>query len=95
MNLSYKYTGTIKSYFLDDDEVINESLIGDYHTFDFTATKRLFKRKMSLTAGVKNLFDVKEVDMVGDIFGVSNSKKANRLNVLWGRSYFVSLSYDF
>lgn len=95
MNLSYKYTGTIKSYFLDDNEVINESLIGDYHTFDFTATKRLFKRKMSLTAGVKNLFDVKEVDMVGDIFGVSNSKNANRLNVLWGRSYFVSLSYDF
>lgn len=95
INLSYKYTGTIKSYFLDDEYVVNESFIGDYNTFDVTATKRFWKKKMTLTTGVKNLFDVKEVDMVGDVFGVSNSSGANRLNVLWGRSYFVSLSYDF
>ncbi|MGB0882074.1 MAG: TonB-dependent receptor [Vicingaceae bacterium] len=95
VNLSYKYTGTIKSYYLDDNDIVTESFIGDYNTFDFSLTKKMFHQKMSLTVGVKNMFDVKEVDMVGDVFGVSNAKDANRLNVLWGRSYFVSLSYNF
>lgn len=95
INLSYKYTGTIKSYYLDDNDRVTESFIGDYNTIDFTLTKRMLKRKMAFTAGVKNVFDVKQVNMTGDVFGVSNSKDANRLNVLWGRSYFVSLSYDF
>jgi len=95
LNLSYKYTGTIKSYYLDDDKNIKESYIGDYHTFDFTGTKYLMNKKMQLVAGVKNLFDVKQVDMVGDVFGVSNSNGATSLNVLWGRSYFVALNFNF
>jgi outer membrane receptor for ferrienterochelin and colicins len=95
LNLNYKYTGTIKSYYLDDDKNINESFIGDYHTFDFTATKRFWEKRIALTAGVKNLFDVKEIKMTGEVFGVSNSSDASALNVLWGRSYFVSLNLNF
>lgn len=95
LNLTYKYTGTIKSYYLDDDKNINESFIGDYHTFDFTSTKRFWNKKIAFTAGVKNLFNVKEIKMIGEVFGVSNSNDANSLNVLWGRSYFVSLNLNF
>lgn len=95
INLNYKYTGTIKSYYIDDDNNINESFIGNYHTFDFTTTKRFLEKKIVLTAGVKNLFDVKEIKMVGEVFGVSNSSGAKSLNVLWGRSYFVSLNLNF
>jgi len=61
---------------------------------DFSVSKKLLKKKMRITLGVKNLFDVKEVKMIGQVFGVSNSKGAN-LNVLWGRSMFVSVSYNF
>ena len=74
---------------------INESFIGDYHTFDVTASKRFWNKKMRLVTGVKNLFDVTQVDMVGDVFGVSSSNGATSLNVLWGRSYFVSLNFNF
>ena len=95
INLNYKYTGTIKSYYLDDDENVNESFIGDYNTFDFTTTKRFWKKKINLTAGVKNVFNVKEIKMVGEVFGVSNSNNATALNVLWGRSYFIALNFKF
>jgi outer membrane receptor for ferrienterochelin and colicins len=95
ININYKYTGTIKSYYLDDNYNVNESLIGDYHTFDLTATKRLLDKKMTLTAGVKNIFNVKEVQMIGEVFGVSNSNDATALNVLWGRSYFIALNFNF
>ena len=95
VNLSYKYTGALRNFYLDEVNNISESSIGDYHTFDLTATKKLWKKKMLLTLGAKNLFNVKDVNMVGKIFGVSNSKNATSLNVLWGRSLFISLTVNF
>jgi len=95
INLSYKYTGTIKSYYLDDNYVVTESLIGDYHTFDLSATKKFLDKQLLLTIGAKNLFNVTEVKMVGEVFGVSNSNNATSLNVLWGRSLFISLNVNF
>jgi len=95
LNLSYKYTGDIKSYYIDDNDTTQESYIGNYHTFDFTVSKLFWKKRITLTSGVKNLFNVKEIKMVGEVFGVSNSNDATTLNVLWGRSYFVSLNFVF
>lgn len=93
-NLLYKYTGQIKNLYLINDQV-SESYIGDFHTFDLTFNKAFYYRKINLVGGVKNLFNVTQVDMAGDVFGVSNQSNANVLNVLWGRSYFVSLAFNF
>ena len=93
--LNYKYTGTLRNYYLDDNQEVNESFIGNYHTFDFSVIKRFWKDRISITAGVKNLFDVRQVNMTGEIFGVSNANGATTLNVLWGRSYFASLNFNF
>ena len=95
ININYKYTGTIRSYYLDDNLAVSESFIGDYNTFDLTASKRVAAKKIQLVSGVKNLFNVKQVEMIGDVFGVSNSNGAKSLNVLWGRSYFVTLNFNF
>jgi outer membrane receptor for ferrienterochelin and colicins len=92
--MNYKYTGTVKSYYLKSN-IIAESYIGDYHTFNLSATQRFWNKKILLAAGVKNLFDVKQVDMIGDVYGVSNPSNANTLNVLWGRSFFMSLNFNF
>lgn len=95
ISLNYKYTGLLRNYYLTKNEGVKESYIGDYSTFDISFTKYFLKKKLALTSGVKNLFDVTNVLMVGDIFGVSNQSDATRLNVLWGRSYFVSLNVNF
>lgn len=95
INLNYKYTGLIRNFYLTDTDEVKESYIDDYSTFDISSTKQFLKRKIGLTAGVKNIFNVTDVIMVGDVFGVSNQSDATRLNVLWGRSYFVSLNFNF
>jgi len=95
IRFDYKYTGTLKNYFINDNNVIQQSLIGDYSIFDLSLTKSLMNKQMTFTTGVKNLLNVKDVKMVGEIFGVSNSNNATSLNVLWGRSIFVSLNYKF
>lgn len=94
-NLNYKYTGRLRSYYIDDNNVVTESMIDDFHTFDLSSTKYFLNKKINLNVGVKNLFDVKNIKMVGQVFGVSNSSNATSLNVLWGRSYFVSLNLNF
>jgi len=94
-SLNYKYTGLIRNNYITDQKEIKESYIGDYHTFDVSSTKLLFNKRLSTTLGVKNIFDVTNVIMIGDVFGVSNQSNASSLNVLWGRSYFVSLNYNF
>jgi len=95
INLSYKYTGNIKSYYLDDNGVIDESFIGDYHTFDLSSTKKIWNNKLLLTLGAKNIFDVTDVKLVGEVFGVSSSNNATSINVLWGRSFFISINAFF
>ena len=94
LNLFYKYTGYVQNYYLDQNNVVTPSSIGAYNNLDFTAMQSLLNKKMVLTAGVKNVFDVKDVKMVGKIFGVSNAKNANSLNVLWGRTFFVALNFN-
>lgn len=93
VTILYKYTGKIRNLYLNNNQV-NESFIGDFHTFDVTFNKNFYQQKINLTAGVKNLFDVTQVEMAGDVFGVSNQSNANVLNVLWGRSFFVSLIFN-
>lgn len=90
----YKYTGALRNSYMDDNDVIQPSYIGGFHTLDVTASKHLWKRKLKCVAGVKNLFDVNDVTLVGNVFGVSSSKNASSLSVLWGRTFFISMNFN-
>lgn len=92
-HLNYKYTGLIRNSYITDQKFVKESYIGDYHTFDLNVSKLLFKEKVTFSFGIKNIFDTKEIPMIGDVYGVSNQSNASSLNVLWGRSYFFSLNF--
>lgn len=95
MSCFYKYTGEIRNSYITDNDEVKPSYIGDFHTFDFTAKKGFWKNKVTLVAGVKNIFDVKDVELVGNVFGVSSSSNSPTLSVLWGRTFFVSLNANF
>lgn len=92
-NVFYKYTGRIKSFYLTDEQEVQASHIGDFSTIDMQVSKLLLHEKVTIGLGVKNLFNVTRVTMAGEVFGVSNQNNADVLNVLWGRSVFVSLNF--
>lgn len=94
ITINYKYCGKVTSYYKTDDNTYKESSIGEYQIFDLSLTESLIKGSLSVTAGVKNLMDTKSVKMVGDIYGVSAPSDATNLNVLWGRTGFISLKYN-
>jgi outer membrane receptor for ferrienterochelin and colicins len=62
---------------------------------DLSISKRLFKSRMILTLGCKNLFNTINVNRVGESRGTAHSTTNNSLSIGTGRSLFFGLGYQF
>ena len=93
ITVNYKYIDQTNSFYLTDAGTIENSSIGEYSILDFSLFKRFFDQKMTIVTGVNNVMNTTEVDLVGNIYGFSTSKNADKLAVLWGRTAFVSLKF--
>jgi len=95
VNLFYKYTGRLQTYYVDssdsDEETITIGEIDGYHWLDATINKS-FGKHFELLAGARNLFNVERVNNSG----VSNGAHSGGSSVAlaYGRSYFLKLSYN-
>lgn len=95
INLFYKYTGKLQSYFTDtnhqDEDIISIGEIEGYHWLDATINKSCGKN-FELLLGARNLLNVERVNNSG----VSGSAHSGGSSVAlsYGRSYFLKLSYN-
>lgn len=92
LNLSmfYKYNGTQLGYGIDANDEVYQTRIDDYHSMDISASTSFFKRKLKLTAGAKNIFNVTQLSATSNSGAHSGG---GSIPQNWGRSYFVGLSY--
>ena len=60
---------------------------------DFTFQKFLFSNKLVAGAGIKNIFDVTDVDATAVTGGV-HSGGGSGYGVGWGRTFFIKLTYN-
>ncbi|BDD03054.1 TonB-dependent receptor [Aureibacter tunicatorum] len=95
MSLFYKFNGG--KPFVTQAEASEEYVIDrfeNYHTMDFTMSKSLVG-SLKLNAGIKNIFDIKDINTLSNTSsGGAHGGGASRM-VGYGRSYFVSLKYNF
>lgn len=89
----YKYTGRLPGYGLNDSLEIVATYINEYQMADVNASKSLFKGKMQVGAGCKNLFNVSTVRS----FMVSDGAHSSPSGAIFGngRLYFIKLDYNF
>jgi outer membrane receptor for ferrienterochelin and colicins len=94
----YRYSGKSVDFAGNFDS--NQELIGiaqrsidDYHTMDISLSKNLYKEKLMVSGGVKNLFDVTMVNSQGNINFHGGS--GNSIATGYGRSYFIKFSFLF
>lgn len=90
-NLFYKYTGTKPGYMQAGADFLPIKT-DDYHWADFSINKTACKG-LRLSAGVKNLFDVKRLR--NSIASISVHTNNNVLSVGTGRSFFAGIQYQF
>ncbi|MEQ9064651.1 MAG: TonB-dependent receptor [Vicingaceae bacterium] len=88
IGLFYKYTGSLPSFSIDESGEVNQLKVQDYQMANVTASKYLWKRKITLTIGVKNLFDVQNLQNAAN--SAVHGGSGNNLPISWGRSYFFT-----
>lgn len=88
--LSYKYVGRTPQAQLVGDRVVVGSL-EDYHWMDISANQKIWKNRLSLTVGGRNLFNVTQ--LIGNASGGVHSSGGS-MPLAWGRSLFVGLKLN-
>lgn len=86
----YKYNGKRIQIFEVDDE-LEERTIEDFSNLDLTVSQKLWKNRLSLELGAKNLFDIQNIQ--SSIQGGAHSGGGST-PIGTGRSYFARLSFQ-
>jgi outer membrane receptor for ferrienterochelin and colicins len=89
----YKYTGKTTRIRLLEDGQLAEGYMDAYHNMDLTVLKTFMQKRLSVNAGIRNLFDVTNITSFGSTGGV-HSEGGGSVPVAWGRTYFVKLSFS-
>jgi outer membrane receptor for ferrienterochelin and colicins len=88
---SYKFYGK-KPYFtyIDGEQVL--AIRENYHNMDINISRRFLKNQLSISTGVKNLFN--NTTIAGVSTGGAHSGGSST-DIGWGRSFFLTLKYNF
>lgn len=94
VNCFYKYTGILPGYALAADGTPVQTRIGDFHMLDLNLSKQFFSKKLNISAGVKNLCNVDNVQssLAG---GGAHSSSSSSTPIAMGRTYFIKFQYVF
>ena len=88
VSLSYKYTGKSFLYDVDENDQINVTTLEDYHNMDLTLIRKFFTNKLTISAGVKNIFNNTSIDVIGGGTGTAHTS-SNSSPIGYGRIYFM------
>ncbi len=87
--LFMNYTGERKDLALDSEGNLNPRQYSDYTLADFSLQKTFWQERITLSAGIKNLFDVSNIAVSGTGGGGTHSTAAGSLPINYGRTYFL------
>ena len=93
VNAFYKYSGKRKGHYIGDvdgTDVLKSTTRDDFSNLDITLSKSIFNKRLSLSIGAKNLFDVTDIDTFNQI-GVAHDRDIQ----LWGASYYLQAKFNF
>ncbi|MFK5983127.1 MAG: TonB-dependent receptor [Flavobacteriaceae bacterium] len=90
-SIFYKYSGERTGFFIDEDtNELNKTTRESFSNLDATLVKSFFKNTLVLTGGIKNIFDVKDIETTNEI-GSAHARDMQ----LWGRSFFIKTTFKF
>lgn len=93
ISLNYKFTGKSYLYDIDEKDQISITSLESYHNLDLTFVKKFFTNRLTVSAGVKNIFDNTTINISGGGTGTAHSGGSNQ-PIGYGRIYFTKLSYN-
>jgi len=93
LNSFYKFVGKKDGHYIkkvSGTPTLFESTRDSFSNLEFSLSKRLLNKKMLISVGAKNIFDVTDVESFNQI-GVAHDRDMQ----FWGASYFVQTKFRF
>ncbi len=92
----YKYSGKYPTYYYNSSDEVTVGYINDFHNLDISLMKKFWHNRFSVTTGIKNLFDNKEIGGAGSGSGSGHGSSGGVSSLVgWGRTFFLGLKINF
>ena len=93
VSLFYKYAGEVPQVIIDEDNNLEQNFLGSYSLLDITANKKMWKDRLLVGIGVKNILNVTNISAsdTGGSHGGSNGTRP----IAPGRVLFLKLGLQF
>lgn len=92
----YKYSGKYPTYYYNSADEVTVGYINEFHNLDVSLMKKFWHSRFSVTTGIKNLFDNKEIGGLGNGSGSGHGSGGGTSSLVgWGRTFFVSMKINF
>lgn len=88
----YKYTGKLQYFYRAETGEMLQNFINSFNTLDISASKFFWKKRISVTLGAKNLFNVTNVQ--ASVQGGVHTAGGNNVPMAWGRTIFLKLDIN-
>ena len=93
-NLFYRYSGKYPVHTFVSDEEIALYYLEAYNNLDFNLAFKLFKQRIRLSTGVKNIFN--NTQLLGTTGGSGHGGGDGASSLVgWGRTFFLGIKYNF
>ncbi|MEZ5012126.1 MAG: TonB-dependent receptor [Bacteroidales bacterium] len=93
LSVYYKFTGDSYFFRLDENDQVDVSIMDNYHNMDITLIRKFMANRLSISAGVKNIFDNTLIRTSGNTGGEVHSSAGGSL-VGYGRVWFLKAGYN-
>ena len=93
LSVFYKYNGRIPSYTEDPDGNIRQTELADYSMADVSFTRQFIQKRIALTIGSKNLFNIQRINST-TVNSTAHSTASGSVPVGMGRTWFARLSVN-
>ncbi|PZF73950.1 TonB-dependent receptor plug domain-containing protein [Taibaiella soli] len=95
VNFFYKYNGSLPGFALDEKGKVTTTNIAAYNMGDISVAKAFFDKRVNITIGSKNIFDVKTLSVTGSVADASSPHSAGTsMPIGTGRYYFLRLDFN-
>lgn len=89
----YKYSGKREGHYIEEvngTDVLRNSTRDYFNNLDISLAKSIFQNKLVLSLGVKNVFDITDIETFNQI-GAAHDRDIQ----LWGTTYFLQTKFNF
>lgn len=93
LGVVFKFTGEVARDRLTSEDQVEKYVEESYNLLDITLGRDFLDGKLSVSAGIKNVFDITDIKTSGGGGDSVHGSSGTSMPIAWGRSFFAGLKF--